>query len=88
LEEIIKTLTSLGLTKLDAKVYVYNAKHGPLIAEDFEMALKYSLDQIHSSLRKLISKRLITQNGTVFSAIPFEEAFELLIALRMSNQKF
>jgi predicted transcriptional regulator len=88
LEEIIKTLTSLGLTNLDSKVYVYNAKHGPLIVEDFVMALKCSSDQICTSLKTLTAKRLVTQKGTVFSAIPFEEALERLIKLKNEQSQF
>lgn len=88
LEEITKTLTNLGLTRLDAEVYIYNAIHGPLIIDDFEMALKYSLDQIYNSLKTLTTKRLIIQKGTIFSAIPFEEALELLINLEKEQSQF
>lgn len=87
LNQIVEALTDLGLTRVDAEIYVYSAKHCPLIIEDLEMALKYSKDQIHTSLKTLIAERLMTQNGKVFYAIPFEKALELLIRLEKEQSK-
>jgi sugar-specific transcriptional regulator TrmB len=79
LELIIKALVSLGLSRLDAKVYVYIAKMGSQTAKDLDGALNYSKNQIYKSLRLLTAKTLVTKKGIKFSAIPFEEALDLLI---------
>ena len=79
LELIIKALIRLGLSRLDAEVYVYIAKMGSQTAKDLDGALDYSRNQIIKSLRMLTAKTLITKEGTKFSAIPFEEALDLLI---------
>jgi sugar-specific transcriptional regulator TrmB len=79
LELIIKALVSLGLSRLDAEVYVYTAKMGSQTVEDLDGALNYSKNQIYTSLRILTTKALVTKEGIKFSAIPFEEALDLLI---------
>jgi sugar-specific transcriptional regulator TrmB len=79
LERIIKALVGLGLTRLEAEVFVYTAKKGPQTVVDLTGALNYSKHQIYSSLKTLAFKELITKNESIFSAIPFEEALELLI---------
>ena len=79
LELIIKALVSLGLSRLDAEVYVYIAKMGSQTAKDLDGALNYSKNQISTSLRMLTAKALVTKEGVKFSAIPFEEALNLLI---------
>ena len=79
LELIIKALVSLGLSRLDAEVYVYLAKMGPQTVKDLDGALNYSKNQIYKSLRMLTAKALVTKEGIKFSAIPFEEALDLLI---------
>ena len=88
LEQTVKILTNLGLTRLDAEIYVYSGNNGPLIIEDLEMVLNYSKDQIYTSLKTLIAERLMTQKGTIFYAIPFEKAFELLTKMDKKQAKF
>lgn len=87
LEQIVEALTNLGLKRIDAEIYAYSAKSCPLIIEDLGLALKYSEDQISASLKTLIAKRLMTQNGKIFYAIPFEKAFELLTTLEKEQSK-
>ena len=79
LELIIKALLTLGLSRLDAEVYVYIAKMGSQKAKDLDVALNYSKNQIYKSLRMLTEKALVTKEGIKFSAIPFEDALDLLI---------
>ena len=42
LERVIKALVSLGLSRIDAEVYVYIAKKGSRKLIDLDMALNYS----------------------------------------------
>ena len=79
LERVIKALVSLGLSRLDAEVYVYTAKKDSQSVMDLENALNYSKNQIYASLRTLIEQGLINKEGSTCLAIPFEEALELLI---------
>jgi sugar-specific transcriptional regulator TrmB len=79
LELILKALIRLGLSRLEAEVYVYIAKMGSQMVKDLDGALNYSKNQIYKSLRMLTAKALVTKEGIQFSAIPFEEALDLLI---------
>ena len=81
LELIIKALIGLGLSRPDAEVYVYLAKKGPQKTVDLAKALIYNKREIYSSLRNLQTKGLVSKDRTLFSALPFEEALDLLIRI-------
>ena len=87
LERIIIALVNLGLTRMDAEVYVYLAKKGSMRAIALASALNYTKNQIYTSLRRLTTKELVTKNGKLFSSIPFEEALELLISKHEEQKK-
>ena len=87
LERIIETLTTLGLSIVDAEVYVCIAKNGPKSVKDLDDSLNYSKNQISKSLKKLTSIKLINNAEAFFSALPFEEALELLIAKQREQEK-
>ena len=78
---MIKALIGLGLTRLDAEVYVYLAKKGPQEVVDLAKALNYVNKKIDASLKNLQTKRLVSKDRTIFSALPFEEALDLLIKM-------
>ena len=82
LERVIKALIGLGLTRLDAEVYVYLAKKGPQKVMDLVKALNFSRKKIYDSLKNLKTKGLVTKDRTIFSALPFEEALEVLIKMK------
>lgn len=79
LERIINTLVNLGISRSDAEVYVILGKKGPQKVADLIRSLNYSKNQINSSLKNLTNKELVKKDGTVFNALPFEKALELLI---------
>ena len=79
LELIIKALVGLGLSRSDAELYVYLGKKGPTKILGLAKALTYDKPKIYSSLRNLQTKRLVIKDPPMFSALPFEEALELLI---------
>ena len=87
LERIIETLTTLGLSRVDAEVYVCIAKNGPKSVKDLDKSLNYSKNQISKSLKKLTYIKLINNEEPLFSALPFEEALELLIANQREKEK-
>jgi len=87
LERIIETLTTLGLSIVDAEVYVYIAKNGPKSVKDLDKSLNYSKNQISKSLKMLTAITLVNNEEPLFSALPFEEALELLIANQREQEK-
>jgi sugar-specific transcriptional regulator TrmB len=82
LEAIIKALIDLGLSRSDAELYVYLEKKGPQKALDLAKALNINKPKIYDSLRNLQTKGLVTKVHTIFSALPFEEALNLLINMK------
>jgi sugar-specific transcriptional regulator TrmB len=87
LEVIIKALIGLGLSRSDAELYVYLAKKGPQKAVDLAKALNINKPKIYASLRNLQTKGLVTKVHTIFSALTFEEALELLIKSKKKQTK-
>jgi len=79
LERIIEALVRLGLSRVEAEVYVYIANNGSQEAVILAKALNLKKSTMRASLRNLKKKGLVTKRGPSFSALPFEEALELLI---------
>ena len=82
LERIFKALESLGLSQTDIRVYIFLALRGPRKATVLVDNLKLSKKSIHHSLKHLQDKGIIiadSKNQSVFSAVLFEKALELLI---------
>jgi len=90
LEHIFKALGSLGLSQIEARVYIFLALTGPKKALNIVKDLKISKQQIYESLKHLQNKGIIVadiENKNNFSALPFEKALELLIkAEKVKNQ--
>lgn len=78
---MIKALVSLGIKRMDAEVYVYLAKKGPEKGVNLAKALNFSRKKIGDSLKNLQTKGLVSKDHTIFSALPFEEALDLLIKM-------
>ena len=82
LERIFKALVSVGLSEVDARVYVYLALKGPTKTGNIVDNLKMSRQQIHLSLKHLQDKGVVfadSKSPGVFSALLFEKALKLLI---------
>lgn len=69
----------MGLTRIQAEVYVYLAKKGPKTIDYLIKTLIYNRREIEQSLKILQSKGLLTRNQVLRCALPFEEALTLLI---------
>ena len=81
---MIKALIELGLARIDGEVYVYLAKAGSQRVIDLAKSLNYDKQKIYTSLKNLQKKGIVTvtsQKHSVFSALPFEEALDLLIRI-------
>jgi hypothetical protein len=79
LEKVLNALIGLGLSRVDAEIYVYTAKNSSQKIIDLKQVLNYSKMHIARSLKNLIATGIIKKEGKVFFAMPFEEALELLI---------
>jgi sugar-specific transcriptional regulator TrmB len=85
---VLKTLLSLGLTEMDAKVYVFLAKKGLQKAIDITKSLKMNKEQLYRSLKKLQSKGIVTatlEHPARFSALPFEKVLDLFVKAKMEE---
>ena len=79
LERIIKALTGLGLSRLDAELYVYVTKKGEQKIDDLVQAFNIEKHKLNSNVNNLQNKKLLVRCRTGVYAIHFEEALELLI---------
>ena len=77
---MIKALVSLGLSRFEAEMYVYIANKGPQTALNIANALNCNKSTVYDNMKKLQKKRLVTKELASFTALPFEETLELLIA--------
>jgi sugar-specific transcriptional regulator TrmB len=87
-ERVLRTLLSLGLTEMDAKVYIFLAKKGMQKALEISRTLKMNKEQLYRSLKKLQSRGLVTatlEHPARFSAIPIEKVLDLFIKAKMEE---
>jgi sugar-specific transcriptional regulator TrmB len=79
---ITKLLSALGFSNLDAKIYIYVAKLGPLSDEEIAERLEIGMEQVVPILGELVKRGVITpvlQNQLVYSALSFEDLLDELI---------
>jgi sugar-specific transcriptional regulator TrmB len=87
-EKVLKTLSDLGLTKLDSKIYIYLAKKGPQKGKEISKALKVQRQQVYRSLKYLQSKAIVSatlERPAKFSAVSFEKVLDLFIRAKMEE---
>jgi sugar-specific transcriptional regulator TrmB len=75
-------LNALGFSSLEAKVYIYIAKLGPLSNQEIASQLDIKLEYIYQILEELVRKGVITptiKNELNYTALPFEELIENFI---------
>jgi sugar-specific transcriptional regulator TrmB len=87
-EKVLKTLSGLGLTRLDSKVYIYLAKKGPQKGGEIVKALKVQKPQLYRSLKNLQGKAIVSatiERPARFSAVPFESVLDLFIRAKLEE---
>ena len=87
-EQVINTLMSFGLTRMDAQIYILLAKKGPQKAVEIGKALKMSKPQLYRSLKNLEGRGIVSatlEHPAKFSALPFEKALDLLAKAKMTK---
>ena len=87
LDRITNALIEIGLTRMQAEVYVYLAKKGPKTIKHLTKTLIFDKKEIQKSLGTLQKKGLLTKNQILFCALPFEEALTLLIETKKEQEK-
>ena len=87
---MIETLISLGFTETDAQVNVHLVKEGPKKLREIADSLKISERNLVRTLKKLQNIGIVKASSTHptrFSAIPFDEVFDLLIKDKIKQQQ-
>ena len=87
-DKVLKTLTNLGLTQLEAKVYLYLSKRGPQKAGDTAKALKLAKQQLYPTLKRLRRKGIVTstlEHPARFSALSFDKVLDLFVKAKMDE---
>jgi sugar-specific transcriptional regulator TrmB len=90
LELALKALESIGLTGVDAKVYVFLAKKGPHEEKDLANALKLAKPQLRFSLESLLTKGMINtypEHSVKYSAIELERVLEQFLETKKEQAK-
>ncbi len=85
LERVIKTIMGLGLSEVDAQVYVFLALNGPHKAREITRKMSLYKKQLYHSLKNLQDKDVVKASfdyPAVFSAIPFEVVLDLLADIK------
>jgi sugar-specific transcriptional regulator TrmB len=87
-ERVLKALVGLGLSEMEAEVYVFLAKTGPQKATSIAAALKMYEQQLSRSLKSLREKGIVNatlEHPSQFSAIPFDKALDLLVKAHLEE---
>jgi sugar-specific transcriptional regulator TrmB len=88
LDRITRLLNNLGFSTLDAKVYVYIAKLGPLSNEEIASRLEITLERLNPILEELMKKGVITpslKNQLVYNALSFEDLLDGFIKFEIKQ---
>jgi sugar-specific transcriptional regulator TrmB len=90
LELAVKALKRLGLTEMDAQVYVYLAKKGPREEKELVNALKLTKRQLFFSLENLVDKGMVSsspERSVKYSAIALEKVLDQYLKTRKEQVK-
>ncbi|MCW4029330.1 MAG: hypothetical protein NWE92_06755 [Candidatus Bathyarchaeota archaeon] len=87
-QKILNTLQNLGLSSLDAEVYLFLGKKGPKKASEIVQSLNIPKQQLYTILKGLQSKGIVNatlEHPARFSAEPFEKVLDLFVKARMEE---
>ncbi len=89
-KRVMITLTSLGLSQIDAKVYIYLATTGPQNAKQIGDALKLEKQLLYQTIERLKDMGVVSsflKQATLLSALPFQQALEWLVKANLKKAK-
>ena len=78
-EQLLRVLVSLGIRRLDAKVYLHLATRGPKKGRVISNELEINKQQLYRSLKKLKKEGLVKttlEHPAIFTAISIEHVFD------------
>jgi len=84
-EQLLKAIIGLGLSQVDAEVYIFLAKMGPQKGRNIADALKLYKQQLYRSLRNLQGKGLASatcEHPAQFSAVSIERVIDMFIKVK------
>jgi sugar-specific transcriptional regulator TrmB len=87
-EKVLQTLSDLGLTRLDTKVYIYLAKKGPQKGIEISKALRVQRQPLYRSLKNLQKRAIVSatlERPARFSAVAFEKVLDLFIRAKLEE---
>jgi sugar-specific transcriptional regulator TrmB len=89
-KKILDTLSELGFTKVEAKVYILIIKMGAIRAKDITKSLQISKQRLYPILKNLQSKGIVNKSlerPARFSAISFEKMLDLFVKAKLEEAK-
>lgn len=87
-EKVLQTLSDLGLTRIDTKVFIYLVKKGPQKGIEISKALKVQKQPLYRSLKNLQKKAIVSatlERPARFSAVPFEQVLDLFVRTKLEE---
>jgi sugar-specific transcriptional regulator TrmB len=88
-KRIVSTLTSLGLSREEIRIFIFIAMEGPQEAQTVAKALIITQNEVANCLEILKNKGLVMIINSVvpshFYAIPFENALDLLVETNLKE---
>lgn len=87
---MLRILEGVGISKVEAEVYVYLARWGPTRSIDLAVNIGKTQPQINSILRRLNKKGVVKYSkcrSRLFSALDFGEVIERYVKLNMEQAK-
>jgi sugar-specific transcriptional regulator TrmB len=89
-KRIIKALRGLGLSLVDAQVYIFLANSGPNTEKEIVENLQILEEKIYHSLNSLQDIEIVKTSGKPpikYSAVPFEEVLDIFIEVKKEQTK-
>jgi sugar-specific transcriptional regulator TrmB len=87
-EKLKKALVSLGLTELDAEIYLFLMNNGPIKAADLTKTLKISKQRLYPVIKIMQRKGIVSatlEHPARFSALPFETMLDVFAKAKMDE---
>ena len=88
LKQMLKALTSLGLSQTDTEIYIFLAPKAPQNVKDIADALRMKKQQLYPCLQNLQNKGIVnctSERPTLFSAVPIEKVTDLLVKANLEE---
>ena len=87
-EWVLKTLVGLGLSQVEAEIYLFLSQTGPVKGRDIAEMLKLYKQQLYRSLKSLKCKGCVEATlgrPARFSAVPLEKVLDLFMKTKMEQ---